>query len=90
MSLVKLMDSQLEIESEYGQGSKFSFNLTQEIVDASPMTDFNTRYQKVFNKHEEYNSSFTAPNARILVIDDNKVNLAIVERSEERRVGKEC
>ena len=38
--LLALMGSELEIESEYGKGSDFSFELAQEIVDEEPIGDF--------------------------------------------------
>lgn len=71
--LLKLMDSEIEAESEYGKGSTFSFELLQQVVDASPVgtIDFEDAHA---NMNYVYNSSYVAPSAKILVVDDNKIN----------------
>jgi len=71
--LLQLMKSELKVESTYGEGSEFFFDLSQEICDYSQIGDISARIQK---KSEEftYSSSFTAPDARVLVVDDNKMN----------------
>lgn len=74
--LLKLMDSELKIRSEYGRGSEFSFAIKQRIVDPTPIgnVDFATLDKE---DTEGYEASFTAPNARILVVDDNEMNLYV-------------
>ena len=75
---LSLMGSELKVESEYGKGSKFYFDLEQEIVDVTPLgEDFNPTLAEVM---AEYHSggSFIAPAAKILVVDDNKMNRQVV------------
>lgn len=70
MSLLGKMGSKLEVDSEYGKGSVFSFNLEQKIINAAPM-----RLEK--DPVESTDRSpllFIAPNAKILVVDDNAMN----------------
>lgn len=74
--LLKLMDSQLQIQSEYGKGSEFSFELVQKIVDDKPMGNFRERFLQASNE-ENGRVEYTAPEARILVVDDNTINLKV-------------
>lgn len=71
--LLSLMDSQLLVESEYGKGSKFYFTLKQGVVDEEPIGDLEQRIKKQAADYT-YNTSFQAPDAHILVVDDNAVN----------------
>ncbi len=76
-NLLKLMDSSLEIESEYGNGSTFSFVIRQKIVNVQPMGDFQKRMQRS-GEDEMSALHFVAPKARILVVDDNPINRKVV------------
>lgn len=71
--LLNMMDSKLLVESVYGEGSTFSFSIKQGIADKSPVGDFEGRIKrkssaKVKQRH------FIAPDARILMVDDNAMN----------------
>lgn len=77
-NLLELMGSKLTVESEYGVGSKFSFNIVQRIVDFTPLGDFNTAIKRALNRRKEYHESFIAPEARILVVDDTEMNLTVI------------
>ncbi|MCR5640176.1 MAG: response regulator [Lachnospiraceae bacterium] len=75
MHLLELMGSRLQVESEYGKGSKFFFDLDQEIVDATPLGEkYDPTSAKGTDKSEHSAGSFRAPNARVLVVDDNSMN----------------
>ncbi len=78
VKLLELMDSELKVESVYGEGSKFSFELWQKIENAEPLGDYREAIAKPQNS-ESYRESFRAPDARILVVDDTKMNLLVVE-----------
>ncbi len=78
VKLLELMDSELKVESVYGEGSKFSFELWQKIENAEPLGDYREAIAKP-QKLESYRESFRAPDARILVVDDTKMNLLVVE-----------
>lgn len=79
MSLLKLMDSTLVLNSVYGEGSEFYFDIEQEIADASPIGDINKMLTKHDEKREEYKQALYAPKAKILVVDDNSMNIKIVQ-----------
>lgn len=77
--LLELMDSSLHVRSEYGVGSTFSFTLKQGIKDRKPIGKFREKYSYSKEKNKKYRTIFVAPNARILVVDDNAMNLSVVE-----------
>ncbi|MBQ7507549.1 MAG: response regulator [Lachnospiraceae bacterium] len=77
MGLSSAMDSRLEVESVYGEGSTFRFVLTQKIIDETPMGDYNTR--TALHAHKTDSESIYAPTARILVVDDNETNLKVAK-----------
>lgn len=73
--LIEMMDGSIRIESVYGQGTKMIFELPQGVFD-----ERNYDYEanlKVRPRTEASGIPFTAPWARILVVDDNKVNLEV-------------
>ena len=82
MSIVKnlldMMDSSLHVESTYGEGSTFSFSVVQEVVSWEPMGDFAEMYERSLESTKEYHTAFQAPDAKILVVDDTKMNLTVI------------
>ena len=73
--LLKLMDSQLRVDSVYGEGSDFYFELRQKVVDETAM---GTVERKTIAKKKKKNT-FTAPNACVLAVDDTKPNLLVIK-----------
>lgn len=76
-NLLKLMGSELGIKSEYEKGSEFFFSLEQKIVNAAPTGDFREKNVKP-SENVTFQSSFTAPKARVLVVDDYRMNLKVM------------
>lgn len=74
--LLSMMGSSLDIKSEVGKGSVFSFELEQEVVESSPIgkVDFIGR-EAILNNIDE--NAFIAPKAKILVVDDNEMNIKL-------------
>lgn len=95
--LLRLMGSELKIESEYEKGSVFQFVLEQKIVDKSPLGDFTASFSKV-GEEKFFRSSFVAPDARILVVDDYPMNIKVLKnllkqnkvQIEGVESGREC
>jgi signal transduction histidine kinase/DNA-binding NarL/FixJ family response regulator len=75
--LLDMMGSKIHVDSVYGEGSVFSFELKQDVMAWDPLGDYRFAYHAFRRKHERYRASFTAPNARILVVDDNELNLEV-------------
>lgn len=76
-NLLQLMGSNLKVESIYGLGSKFSFELKQKVIKWESLGDYEEAYKKSLKEHKKYKEKFTAPKARVLVIDDNQMNLMV-------------
>jgi len=97
VQLLHMMGSGLEVESTYGKGSCFSFVLEQKIADETPVGNLSERIK---NQEREYvyETAFTAPDADILVVDDNAVNRKVVRsllrdtlmRIDETDSGEGC
>ena len=77
--LLEMMGSRLEVTSVFGQGSTFSFDLQQKIVDEAPIGNFEQALNRSITSREKYHESFIAPDAKILVVDDTKMNLTVIE-----------
>lgn len=75
-NLLNLMGSRLRVESTYGKGSEFSFVIKQQIADAAPMGDYEQRLKDSAH-HEKRDDLINAPSARILLADDNDMNLKV-------------
>ena len=76
--LLELMGSRLNVESVYGEGSEFGFEIIQGVVDDTPIGDISNKLKRKSIK--KGNIIFTAEDARILVVDDNKMNLNVVQK----------
>ncbi len=80
-NLLSLMKGKIDVESEYGKGTKFTVILPQKIVDSTPvgLIRFDAKKQDEKERKKE-GASFIAKDARILCIDDTKLNLKVIER----------
>ncbi|MCQ2522294.1 MAG: response regulator [Lachnospiraceae bacterium] len=72
-NLLALMNSELEVDSVYGEGSTFRFTLVQKIVNEAPIGDLKKRIKESKEKYT-YKEKFIAPQAKVLVVDDNDIN----------------
>jgi len=78
MKILKMMDSELNVRSEYGKGSVFSFDLKQKVVNNEQIGNFKERIRNRAEEEESYKESFTAEDAHILLVDDNDMNRKVV------------
>ena len=76
-NLLRLMKSNLKVESIYGLGSKFSFELKQKVIKWEPLGDYEASYKAGLHERKKYKERFTAPSAQVLVVDDNSMNLMV-------------
>lgn len=77
--LVEMMDGTITASSEYGKGSTFSVRIPQLVRNTEPMGDFSQKYRTFVARTESQKETFIAPDRRILVVDDVKMNLKVVE-----------
>ncbi len=78
--LLELMGSELKVESEYGKGSVFSFDLIQKVVRADTLDSHGTDRTILRENKSSYKEMFHAPDARILIVDDTPMNLNVIKR----------
>lgn len=77
--LVEKMGGELNVQSVYGKGSAFSFKIRQKVVDRAPLGDFEKQYRESLRSIDDYHEKFIAPMGRILIVDDNSMNLAVAQ-----------
>ncbi len=76
-SFLSMMGSQLHVNSTYGEGSVFSFDLEQKVVKWDPVGDYEEAFKQSLSERHGYREKFTAPHAKVLVVDDTPVNLTV-------------
>lgn len=83
--LVDLMNGEIVVTSEYGKGSVFTVSIPQKIISDLKIGDISEKYNEPSNKKKK-KSTFTAPDANVLVVDDVKMNInvfkALLKRTE--------
>lgn len=78
-SLLSMMDSSLVVNSEYGHGSEFSFTVDQGVFPGGTIGDVSKLTVEV-DVSGKYEASLCAPDAHILVVDDNTMNRNVIVR----------
>ena len=78
--LVELMGGEISVNSVYTKGSTFIVSLEQDIIDEKALGTFTLASRARAHDGEPYRQSFEAPDAHILVVDDNDMNLMVVTK----------
>ncbi len=71
-SLVSLMGGKVDVDSELGKGSTFTITIDQSIIDDTSV--------KVIKNDDHDVKVFDASGKRVLIVDDNKLNLKVASR----------
>ena len=80
MRLLNLMGSGLKVKSIYGVGSEFYFYLKQKQTDNQIIGEnLQKYYQNKKRLSDATGETFCAPDAKILVVDDNEMNLKVFQ-----------
>lgn len=77
--LLDLMGGEITVDSIYTQGSVFTVKIPQKVVDYTPIGNFKIASTEQ-SKGSYYNKSFEAPEARVLIVDDDDLNLIITTK----------
>ena len=96
--LIEMMGGKISVDSVYHKGSVFTIEVKQKIVNVRPIGVINFAAQKQLNRRARYKQSFMAPDARVLVVDDNDMNRMVAVKLlrgtkvqvETVESGKEC
>ncbi len=78
--LVELMGGEISVNSVYTKGSTFIVMLEQDIIDDKELGTFTLASRARVHEGKQYQQSFEAPEAHILVVDDNDMNLMVVRK----------
>lgn len=78
-NLVEMMQGTLTVSSVYHEGSIFTVRIPQVVKGNEPVGDFKRRFEEFKKQQSSYHESFVAKDARILVVDDNEMNLLVVK-----------
>ena len=82
--LVRIMHGHIELKSALGEGSCFTAFIPQYRLNEEAVGNFEERYKKQKGKKQEYNKGFIAKDAKILLVDDNELNLQLVKNLLKR------
>jgi len=74
--LVKYLNGNITYTSELGSGTTFRFSINQKVASLEPIGDINSLYEE---KNNDF-AYFDCSNYRLLVIDDNNIDLKVFER----------
>lgn len=77
--ILKKMGSEIKVESRYGCGSRFWFTIRPHIIDETPIGEITIKNDLYRIKKSE-TVKYTAASARVLVVDDNEMNLDLIGR----------
>ncbi len=73
--LAELMHGTISVESVYGEGTAFTVEIPQRIVDSRPLSEVSN----AVTRKEENLTPFIVEDCKVLVVDDNAVNRKIVK-----------
>ena len=73
--LAALMNGTIEVSSVYGEGTTFTVNVPQKVMNRNKLSNYLVYHKQ---NEEKKKSLLYAPSARVLVVDDNPVNLKIM------------
>ena len=77
--LMDLMDGEITVDSIYRKGTIFTIIIKQKIVNPEPVGEVN-RLKRNVEEGNAYKPLFVAPEARILIVDDSKMNRMVASR----------
>ncbi len=84
--LVEMMGGNISVESNFGEGSKFLVTIPQKIVGNKTICEARAEVQKSAAK--TISDKYRTPNANVLVVDDNNVNLIVASGFLKRTGAK--
>ena len=78
-NLLDMMGGTITVDSVYGEGSVFTAVIPQKIVGTGEIGDFREHFENSTAEVKPSREYFCAPDARILIVDDTRMNLTVAE-----------
>ena len=78
--LVDMMGGEITVNSIYTQGSTFMITIPQQVDVRDEIGELDLAHRHFFNRREDYHQTFEAPEARVLVVDDNNANILVMKK----------
>ncbi len=75
--LLDMMGGDLFVESKYGKGSTFTVTLPQRALSDETIGDYKEKFKQHLGEKSSYQETFKAPDARILIVDDTRMNIIV-------------
>ncbi|MCR5675370.1 MAG: response regulator [Lachnospiraceae bacterium] len=76
--LAAMMDGTITVKSEYGKGSVFTIDIGQRMIDDTPIGNYVDHLTGAQAEKPAFRPRLIAPGARILIVDDNEMNLEVI------------
>jgi signal transduction histidine kinase/response regulator of citrate/malate metabolism/ABC-type uncharacterized transport system substrate-binding protein len=73
-NLCNAMGGDITAESVYGEGSTFTATIRQKVISREPI---NIDFSVAKSKHQDFKVTYTAPDFRVLVVDDMPTNVIV-------------
>ena len=78
--LAELMGGTVTVNSVYMKGSTFIVEIPQVVMGDQSIGELNLERRHDLSRRVNYNRRFEAPDAKVLVVDDNESNLLVIRK----------